>query len=358
MKKNKKHVKSLYKTINDFMALLKIFMAFVFIGYFFSGMTVVNPDEVALIIRMGKLCGETAAEQIHLPGWVPALPKPFDEVIKVPVMQVREVRVSELAAIKLADDQVASSTIDPVSEGYCISGDENICQAVVLIKYKISDPVKAVLGSSDPIRFFDSIINDLAVSEMTKAAAQFSIDGLLTVDKSDFAVAVKNEIQSKADKMQLGLTILETEIEELAPPNYLKESFEVVNSAFIDRKNFINNAKSIREEKIPRAKSNAYTYISEAQSYYEATLAKAEGEAGRFLKMLKAYNENPVEVRAEMLENTRKTVLKNIKSLVLYPSSENSKAAVKTVINGGQNVRQGGQDYLPQPTFDGYSDEY
>ena len=243
MKKNKKHVKSLYKTINDFMALLKIFMAFVFIGYFFSGVTVVNPDEVALIIRMGKLCGETAAEQIHLPGWVPALPKPFDEVIKVPR------RVLHWAV--------------------------TVCQAVVLIKYM--DPVKAVLGSSDPIRFFDSIINDLAVSEMTKAAAQFSIDGLLTVDKSDFAVAVKNEIQSKADKMQLGLTILETEIEELAPPNYLKESFEVVNSAFIDRKNFINNAKSIREEKIPRAKSNAYTYISEAQSYYEATLAKAEG---------------------------------------------------------------------------------
>ena len=335
MSRGKNNNSPLINTIKDFMFILKIFMGIVFIGYFFSGITIVKPDEVAIIKRMGKVIGNNPAEKIHNPGWIFALPKPFDEVIRVPVKQVRQVRVAELAATPLAKDEIASATISPTKEGYCISGDENLCQTSVLVKYRIKDPINAIFGSSEnPLAFFDKLINDLTVSEMTKSAGRFSIDGLLTSDKFEFAEMVKKEIQNKLDTLNSGLEAIEVEIEEMVPPNYLKEAFEIVNSAFVDRKNFINNAKSIAEEKLPRARSNANTHISSANEYAEKTVANAEGETRKFLSMVKAYEASPKEVKAEMLNKTRKKIFSKLKNMVVYPPLSQSSSGVKIVISG------------------------
>ena len=120
----------LLKTINDFMKLVKGFMALVFIAYLFSGITLIQPDEVGVILRMGKLAGDTPLDQVHEPGWLFAFPKPFDSVIKIPVKRILEVPISELAARPDVpkDDSGNISTIDPTREGYCISADENIFQ--------------------------------------------------------------------------------------------------------------------------------------------------------------------------------------------------------------------------------------
>lgn len=334
MSKGKKNNSPLINTINDFMSILKVFMFIVFVGYFFSGITVIKPDEVAIIKRMGKMVGDNPVEIVHSPGWIFALPKPFDEVLRVPVKQVRQVRVAELAAAPIADGEIASSTISPTGEGYCISGDENLCQTSVLVKYRIKDPIKAVFGSSDPMAFCDRLINDLTVAEMTKSAGRFSIDGLLTSDKFDFAEMVKKEIQTTLDSLNSGLEIIEVEIEEMVPPNYLKEAFEIVNSAFVDRKNFINNARSISEEKLPRARSNANTHVSGANEYAAKTVADANGEASKFLSMVKAYEASPKEVKYEMLNKSRKKIFAKLKNMVVYPPLSQNPSGIKLIISG------------------------
>ncbi len=366
-------------TVHLFMVLLKVFMALICIGYFLSGVTVINPEEVAVVKRLGKLVGETVAEQVHQPGWLFALPKPFDEVIRVPVKQVRQVRVLDLSAKTLVDREMAVNTIDPEEEGYCISGDENICQMRVLVKYKISDPVKAALEAWDDLCCYDDLIEEFAVAELTKAAGMFSIDGLLTSDKFDFAQKVKENTQLAADKADFGMEILEVEIEELTPPNYLKDSFEVVNSAYVERRNFINDAKGINEEKLPKAKSDAETMITEANAYAESVVARAEGEAGQFLKLLKVYEANPEEVMAQALENSRKKVLGRISGLVLLPSKKYSQGAVRTIIKGSvgrgfgedefednfsyysdidESISGGYDSYDSYDNYDSYGDEY
>jgi membrane protease subunit HflK len=347
-------------TVHLFMRLLKVFMALICLGYVFSGVSLVNPDEVAIIKRLGKLVGEGVAEQVHQPGWLFALPRPFDEVIRVPVKQVRQVRVLELSAKELADGEMARNTIDPEGEGYCISGDENICQMRVLVKYKISDPVKAALEAWDELCCYDDLVKEFAVAELTKGAGMFSIDGLLTSDKFDFAQRVKEKTQLAIERADFGIEVLEVELEELTPPNYLKEAFEIVNSAYVDRRNFISNANGINEEKVPRAKSDAETMITEANAYAEAKVAQAEGEAGQFLKLLKVYNENPQEVRVHALEATRKKVLSRLSGLVVFPAEKHSGAAVRTIINsGGASVHNEDLSSVP-PTmsFSGFDRDF
>src|SRR5882724_7658499 len=66
--------------------------------YAMSGITVVKPDEVAVILRWGRLVGTTPALQEHGPGLLFAFPQPVDQVVRVQVKRVSEVQVSTLIA--------------------------------------------------------------------------------------------------------------------------------------------------------------------------------------------------------------------------------------------------------------------
>ena len=58
-----------------------------------SGIRTVKQGEVAVVLRFGKLTGDTREEQVHEPGLLFAFPYIIDEVITVPVGKVFEVRV-------------------------------------------------------------------------------------------------------------------------------------------------------------------------------------------------------------------------------------------------------------------------
>ncbi len=57
------------------------------------GSPIVKPDEVAVILRWGRLVGDTPALQEHGPGLLFAFPRPIDRVVRVPVKHVWEVPV-------------------------------------------------------------------------------------------------------------------------------------------------------------------------------------------------------------------------------------------------------------------------
>ena len=65
--------------------------------YALSGISVIKSDEVAVVLRWGRLVGATPALQEHGPGLLFALPRPVDQVVRVQVKHVWEVPVSTLA---------------------------------------------------------------------------------------------------------------------------------------------------------------------------------------------------------------------------------------------------------------------
>lgn len=327
----------LVKTIEDFMTLLKVVMFLVFVGYCLSGLTLIKPDEIGMILRMGKLNGKTPVDQILNPGWVLALPQPFDEVLKIPVKQILQVRISELAAISKAEAADYRS-IDPLQEGYCISGDENIFQASILVKYQISEPTKAIFKLSDSFSTFNRMIHDLTIAEMTRVAAGFTIDGLLSENKKQLSTEVKERVQRQLDKLDTGLALVSVEIEEIAPPTFLKNDFEEVNSAFINRRNFINDARSLSEEKLPKARGAANEKINLAQAYKQTVIAEAEASAGRFSQLLEAWKKSPDEVSQEMRTRTHKSVIEKMRRAIVLPSGNESSAPVRLLFEGSTGV--------------------
>ncbi len=112
--------------------------------YAASGITVVKPDEVAVILRWGRLVGQTPALQQHGPGLLFAFPRPVDQVVRVQVKHVWEVPVSTLASSNDYSDENEryGSTLNPLKQGYALTGDHNIVQANMVARYRVRDPAE------------------------------------------------------------------------------------------------------------------------------------------------------------------------------------------------------------------------
>ena len=88
MKKKKNSLfADVLRTITRYFLVL---VAVVVIMIAVSGIRVVKSGEVALILRFGKLVGNTYEEQVHEPGLLFAFPYIIDEVITVPTGNVME----------------------------------------------------------------------------------------------------------------------------------------------------------------------------------------------------------------------------------------------------------------------------
>lgn len=331
MKKNR----AFFDTIDDLMVMLKILMFLVFLAYLFSGVSLIKPGEVAVILRLGALAGENPSEQVHRAGWMFALPYPIDEVIRIPEKQVRDIQILELTG-KSGKEQEQAKTIDATVEGYCISGDQNIFQVRASAKYQIADPVKAIFSFSDDFVTQKKLLNDLTVQELSQISAGFSIDGILTESKEKIAAMVKENVQKRLDRINAGLSLISIELAEIAPPPALKNIFEEVNTAFIQRKKFVSEAVGRREELLPRARASSERILNEAHSYNEEVVAKAESEAGAFLEMLEAYNANPGQIKSDLLNKTRSKVFSEIYNLVLLPEQALCPTSITTILENAR----------------------
>ena len=337
-------------TIKDFMTVIKILMVLVFVAYLFSGITLVKPDEIAIILRMGKLVGNTPAEQIHNPGWMFAFPKPFDKVEKIPRERDLEIVINELAPKKniKKDDSGNISSIDPTVEGYCISGDENIYQTSLNVKYKITDPIKYRFNYSvSP----NQIIKDFIVSEFTCVSCGFTINGLLTQDKEELSNQVLQNVQNKLNSIESGLTITYLGISQIGPPPFLSFDFDDVQSANVDKYQYINRAKSRQGVKTSEAEGEYQKKINDAEAYAEKTTAEATANAGKFLEMLKAYEHSPEEVSTDMKNKIIKKLIADSGNLIVFPNVEESKGNVTLML--GLN----GSIVTKITTPDGYYEE-
>jgi membrane protease subunit HflK len=332
-----KENRAFFETIDDLMKLLKVLMAVVFVLYAFSGITLVKPGEVALILRFGALVGDNTASQIHHAGWLFALPYPIDEILRVPEKEILEVPVNELAALPVEGERPAD-TIDPLAEGYCISGDQNIFQLKASIKFQVTDPVRAIFNFRQDFATLRELLHDIVVGQITQVSAAFEIDGILTRSKEKLASQVRANSQQRLDELQSGLQILAIEFDEIVPPVYLKSDFELVNTAYIQRKNFISQANAKREEMLPKAKAAADKKINEAYAYEATLLSEAESHAGQFLEALAAYHSNPGQVKKDKLQEARNKVFANMHNLILMPKEADSQAGITLIIENARGT--------------------
>lgn len=275
-KKNGVFADILTSVTKYFLILVAVVIAWICL----SGIRIVKSGEVAIVLRFGKLVGESYEEQVHEPGLLLAFPYIIDEVVTIPTESVMEVTVTT--------HYTAGTMTTLRNNGYVLTGDQNVAVVSAAVKYVISDPVSYALYIND----IDTLINGFVSNAMIDEAAGMSVDALLTSDKDAYGFAVLSAAQESLDYVGAGVTITTIELTNVSMPAEVKEIYELVNSAKIDASTRIEEANMYCKKLIPAAEAQRDTLIATANSKYAAAVAEANQDLAEFWGLLEEYEVN------------------------------------------------------------------
>ncbi len=281
-----------------------------------SGIAVVKPDEVALRLRFGKLTGQTRAEQVHGPGLLIALPYLIDEVIRVPVKRVQEMRIEALTGGAAA----TGDRLDLTATGYALTADRNIVQPRAVLKYQITDPEAWALRVVAPER----VVRDAVVSALTRTLGETAIDAVLVEGQKQLAAQALGRAQARLDQEGPWVRLLALEFTTLRPPAQVAREFDGVQSAFVERKTKADAARSYREQALPGAAADAQNQIRAAEADEVARLAEARGAAATFLAIQTEYRRSPAVVRQRLYREAMEQALSGAGGRILVPPGKDT----------------------------------
>jgi modulator of FtsH protease HflK len=259
--------------------------------YALSGITVVRSDEVAVILRWGKLVGSTPALQEHGPGLLFALPRPIDRVVRVQVKHIWEVPIGTLNGF--GGD---GYTLDPVSQGYALTGDQNILQMDMVARYRVRDAAEwAFYGPK-----VDDILRVEVTSAMVRSLGEMAVDHVLADERKNLIAMAARRAQAGLDASHSGLELSSLELTRLAPPQALASDFDAVQSAFIGAETNKKEAEAYAARAVPQAHAEADAAIQSAHAGADSAIALAKGEADAFKALDREYRANSVVVRERL----------------------------------------------------------
>lgn len=263
--------------------------------YVFSGITIVKQDEVAVVLRWGHLLGGTPALQEHGSGLLFAFPKPIDQVVRVQTKHVWEVQVSTLTNDESLRDS-NDNTIDPLRQGYALTGDQNIVHVEMVARYRVRDPAEwAFYGPKS-----EDVLRVEVTSAMVRSLGEMGVDRVLSDGRKTLIETVTKRAQAGLDLSRSGLELSSLELTRLAPPRALIKEFDAVQSAFIGAQTRENEAQAFAQQAIPRASAEADSAIQEAKGNADSELALAKGKSAAYLALHREYRANPTVVRERL----------------------------------------------------------
>lgn len=315
MKKKKTVLEDVLSTLTKYFAVLCIAVTVIIA---LSGLRIVKSGEVALVLRFGRLTGNTREEQIHEPGLLFAFPYIIDEVITVPTGSIMKLDVTT----HYTSTQMSTYT----RNGYVMTGDRNIVLVSASVQYVISDPVEYVLGTADP----QSLIRAHVSSAMLDAAASVSSDTLLTTGKNDFASAVQNDAQSRLSADHAGVRINSVELTTVSMPFEVKDIYNEVNSANVKAGTALEKAAQYRESLIPSAQAKANALINEANAAYSTEVAAANAALSEFYGTEPEFRLSPETVKTRLYNEKISAIIAKIGTVRVVSDSD-----TRIIITGG-----------------------
>jgi membrane protease subunit HflK len=269
--------------------------------YLLSGITIVRPDEVAVVLRWGQLLGATPALQAHGPGLLFAFPRPMDRVVRVQVKRVREIPVQTLASASPNVDEnsgaiVDPMTLDPLTQGYALTGDHNIVHVDMVARYRVRDPAEwAFYGPKS-----EDVLRVEVTAAMVRSLGEMGVDRVLSDGRKTLIATVTKRAQAGLDASHTGLELSSLELTRLSPPQALVSDFDAVQSAFIGAETAKKYAQAYAESAIPQAQTEVDSAAQSARAAGASELSDARGSADAFLALNKEYRANTMVVRERL----------------------------------------------------------
>ena len=262
------------------------------LAWFSTGIVIVDEGQQAAVFRFGQ------HQDNKQPGFHVHWPVPIETHSVLPVEEQKRIDIGTNN-----------------DESLMLTGDENIVSVkfTVFWKIKTDQPENFVINVEDP----ETSVKAVAESVMREVVGKSELEPIITDRRDEVQQEVEDQTQRLLDFYQVGIDILEIQIQAAEVPGpVLSDFLDVVNAAQDAAAN-INTAQRFANQKVPEARGEAERILNEARAYKETRIATARGEADRFSQLLREYRAAPEVTRERIYLETMENVLERSDKILL-----------------------------------------
>src|SRR5579871_2858291 len=263
-----------------------------------TGFYGVQVDEQAIVRRFGAVVADRVSPGLHL-----GFPWGIDRVDRVKVREQKRLSIGfELP------DQALGRPVTPARREY-LTGDNNLINVELLVQYTVREPRAYLFANVDTTE----TLRLSAETAVAMTVAGQPVDLLLTTGKLETQAQVQRAIQQAADRANLGISISAVNIQAITPPVPVADAFRDVSSAREDRDRIIKEAESYANATLPAAEGEAAKMHEESLGYHDQKIRQATGDADRFVEAYQAYRLSPDVTNARLYLEAIEQILPRVR---------------------------------------------
>jgi membrane protease subunit HflK len=303
-------VRRLVKIIVLFLVFLVASAGWAYTGFpgaEYLGFYQLKPGQSAIILRLGAYSRTEPQAGLR---W--HFPTPFETH---DIVNVAEIMRLEFGI--RSEDSAAQE--DVVRESSMQTGDNSIIDLGFVMQYRINDAFASRYSVAEIV----STLRDAAQAAVREVVGTMTVDGVITERRGEVEIASEQLLQDIVDSYEMGVEVMEIELQQVQPPEEVRAAFDDVVAAAQDANLAINQAKGYENEVLPRARAEAIELTQSALAYRDAKIVESRGEAKRFTALLAAYQLAPEVTRKRLYLETMEAVLPSVEKIVIEPGAAN-----------------------------------
>jgi len=274
----------------------------VIILWFGTGIFIIDPEEQGVIKRFGEVT------EVVGPGPHYHLPSPIETVQIAPVTAVRRLEIG----FRTIQTGPPAKYRRVLKESLMLTGDENIIDVQFIVQYRISNLENYLYSLTNP----DVTVRSAAESAMREVIGDSSVTEALTVGKGTIEDTTARLLQQTMNSYKGGIKIENVKLQDVHPPDAVKEAFKDVVSAREDREKMINDAEGYKNNLIPKARGEAAQLVNSAKAYAKEKVLVATGESERFNLVYEEYKKAKDITRERILLETMASILPKVNKVI------------------------------------------
>ena len=206
--------------------------------------------------------------------------------MKIPLVQQVRLVSKSIQGFPLGYRTDSSESVD--DESLMITYDYNFVNVDFYVEYRVTDPVKYLYNSSDPV----GILKMLCQSYIRDTIGLYDVDSVITTGKSEIQSEIKQKVMNRLEQEDLGIQLTNLTIQDAEPPT-------------LDRESKIN---------------------------------EAEGQAARFTELFAEYQNYPLITKQRLFYEAMEEILPDMK---LYIVDANTGVQTALPLESFANVNMG-----------------
>ncbi len=255
----------------------------------------ISPEEVGVVLRFGKF------QKTTQPGLHVKIPFGVDQVLKVATQR----QLKEEFGFRTLSVDIRSTKRENQDEALMLTGDLNAALVEWVVQYRVVDPEKYLFR----VRNVTDTLRDISEAVMRSVVGDRTVNEVLTVGRQEIADLVEQDIQRLLEEYETGIAVEQVVLQNVNPPDAVKDSFNEVNRAQQEKETLINQAQASYNQVIPRARGEALKTIEAAEGYALDRVNRSQGDAARFSELYQAYRAAPEVTRRRIYLETMGRIL-------------------------------------------------